>query len=309
MPLHEEGGPRSDRQRATIVPCSPSVSWRSTEQPVHVRPRRQVDATRAVSPGRSVGLVVSLALDPRCAPADGGPSCRRCGRRSRARLAGTRTARDSTWHSDASAAAAPASSATGAGSPQPRAGRASSRAAVSERQGAGASRRDSSVCARPHAPPPGRRCSSPWSRLLLRCRSPPVASSSIEVAATSPQHTGAELFQQRCAGCHTFEAAATQGGSTNVRTRERTDGPNFNTRRECVERVLYAIRERRLLGRDHAAEHRRRRAGETGRRVRRALRRRRTPTARVRDGIGSEANGFHCTGTSAAAATEIDDEQ
>jgi mono/diheme cytochrome c family protein len=64
---------------------------------------------------------------------------------------------------------------------------------------------------------------------------------SIEVPASSPQHAGAELFQQRCGGCHTFSAAATQGSAANVRTRERTDGPNFNSRRECVERVLYAI--------------------------------------------------------------------
>ena len=63
----------------------------------------------------------------------------------------------------------------------------------------------------------------------------------IEVAKDSPQHAGAELFQQRCAGCHTFSVAATQGSSADVRTRERTDGPNFDTRRECVERVLYAI--------------------------------------------------------------------
>jgi mono/diheme cytochrome c family protein len=63
----------------------------------------------------------------------------------------------------------------------------------------------------------------------------------IEVASTSPQRTGAELFQQRCAGCHTFSAAGTMGSSADVRTRERTDGPNFDTRPECIERVLYAI--------------------------------------------------------------------
>lgn len=63
----------------------------------------------------------------------------------------------------------------------------------------------------------------------------------IQVAADSPARAGAELFQQRCAGCHTFRAAATRGSAANVATRERTDGPNFDVRRECVERVLYAI--------------------------------------------------------------------
>lgn len=63
----------------------------------------------------------------------------------------------------------------------------------------------------------------------------------IEVPASSPERAGAELFQQRCAGCHTFTAAGTMGSSANVKTRERTDGPNFDTRPECVERVLYAL--------------------------------------------------------------------
>jgi mono/diheme cytochrome c family protein len=63
----------------------------------------------------------------------------------------------------------------------------------------------------------------------------------IQVATTSPAHSGAVLFQQRCAGCHTLTAAGTHGSASNIRTRERTDGPNFNVRAECVERVLYAI--------------------------------------------------------------------
>ena len=33
-----------------------------------------------------------------------------------------------------------------------------------------------------------------------------------------------------------------QGTTNNVRERERVDGPNFNTRREKPENVLYAIR-------------------------------------------------------------------
>jgi len=55
------------------------------------------------------------------------------------------------------------------------------------------------------------------------------------------QH-GAQLFSERCAGCHTLSVAGTQGTTNNVRERERTDGPNFNTRHETANNVLYAIR-------------------------------------------------------------------
>jgi mono/diheme cytochrome c family protein len=55
------------------------------------------------------------------------------------------------------------------------------------------------------------------------------------------QH-GAQLFSERCAGCHTLSVAGTQGTTNNVRERERTDGPNFNTRNETTDNVLYAIR-------------------------------------------------------------------
>ena len=55
-------------------------------------------------------------------------------------------------------------------------------------------------------------------------------------------HTGAVLFAEHCSGCHTLDVAGTQGSATKVRDRERTDGPNFNTRRESVKTVLYAVR-------------------------------------------------------------------
>jgi mono/diheme cytochrome c family protein len=53
---------------------------------------------------------------------------------------------------------------------------------------------------------------------------------------------GARLFVERCSGCHTLAAAGTQGSSASVVDNERTDGPNFNVRRETVDQVLYAIR-------------------------------------------------------------------
>lgn len=53
---------------------------------------------------------------------------------------------------------------------------------------------------------------------------------------------GAKLFAARCSGCHTLDAAGTQGSATKVRDRERTDGPNLNVRKEDMQSVLYAIR-------------------------------------------------------------------
>jgi mono/diheme cytochrome c family protein len=55
------------------------------------------------------------------------------------------------------------------------------------------------------------------------------------------QH-GAALFQQRCSGCHTLKAAGTHGSATSIKYRLRTNGPNFNNRKEQYEQVLYAIR-------------------------------------------------------------------
>ena len=54
--------------------------------------------------------------------------------------------------------------------------------------------------------------------------------------------SGAELFQQRCSGCHSLSYAATHGSAANARNREIVNGPNFDQRCERpVDRVLYAI--------------------------------------------------------------------
>jgi mono/diheme cytochrome c family protein len=59
----------------------------------------------------------------------------------------------------------------------------------------------------------------------------------------SPQiKHGAQVFAARCGGCHTLGAAGTQGSATKVNDRERTDGPNFDQRKETLQGVLYAIR-------------------------------------------------------------------
>jgi mono/diheme cytochrome c family protein len=53
---------------------------------------------------------------------------------------------------------------------------------------------------------------------------------------------GADLFAERCAGCHTLDIVGAQGGATLIKDRERVDGPNFNVRKETTDSVLYAIR-------------------------------------------------------------------
>jgi mono/diheme cytochrome c family protein len=55
---------------------------------------------------------------------------------------------------------------------------------------------------------------------------------------------GAELFHERCGGCHTLTAADARGSKSTgeVSAGERTNGPNFDVRKENREDVLFAIR-------------------------------------------------------------------
>jgi mono/diheme cytochrome c family protein len=53
---------------------------------------------------------------------------------------------------------------------------------------------------------------------------------------------GAKLFAERCAGCHALDVTGSEGSATDVHDRERVDGPDFNTRKETKDQVLYAIR-------------------------------------------------------------------
>ena len=59
---------------------------------------------------------------------------------------------------------------------------------------------------------------------------------------TANVREGAKLFSEKCSGCHTISVAGASGSAYNVRDRERTDGPNFNVRKETADAVLYAIR-------------------------------------------------------------------
>ena len=67
-------------------------------------------------------------------------------------------------------------------------------------------------------------------------------SQGMQVSQTSPYYRGAVLFRNHCSGCHTLSVVGAQGSATNIKNRVRTNGPNFNIRKENVEQVLYAIR-------------------------------------------------------------------
>src|SRR5436305_10250427 len=64
----------------------------------------------------------------------------------------------------------------------------------------------------------------------------------VSLSKNDANYQGAQLFAQRCSGCHTLDKVGAQGSATKVRDRERVDGPNFNVRKEQVDQVLYAIR-------------------------------------------------------------------
>ncbi len=67
-------------------------------------------------------------------------------------------------------------------------------------------------------------------------------SQEIQIAKTSPYHKGAELFLQHCSGCHTLAVVGAEGSATAISNRVKTNGPNFNIRKENEQQVLYAIR-------------------------------------------------------------------
>ena len=64
-------------------------------------------------------------------------------------------------------------------------------------------------------------------------------SEGISVPKDDPTYSGAVLFSQRCAGCHTLSAAGTQGSANRA---VRVQGPNLNQRVESYHDVIFAIR-------------------------------------------------------------------
>ncbi len=64
-------------------------------------------------------------------------------------------------------------------------------------------------------------------------------SQGVEVSSSDPDHEGAVIFAERCSGCHTLTPAGTQGSANRS---QRTQGPNFDQRKETVDDVIFAIR-------------------------------------------------------------------
>jgi mono/diheme cytochrome c family protein len=64
----------------------------------------------------------------------------------------------------------------------------------------------------------------------------------VKVASSSPYYRGAVIFREHCSGCHSLKAVGAEGSATAIANRVRTQGPNFNKRKEKYENVLYAIR-------------------------------------------------------------------
>ena len=64
------------------------------------------------------------------------------------------------------------------------------------------------------------------------------------MAKDDPAREGAEVFNQRCSGCHSLDAANAYGSKPegDLAGGERTNGPNFNVRKESRDDVLFAIR-------------------------------------------------------------------
>jgi mono/diheme cytochrome c family protein len=66
-------------------------------------------------------------------------------------------------------------------------------------------------------------------------------SQTIDLSKDDPNRAGAQIFVERCGGCHTLSKAGTQGSTFDVSDRETVDGPNFDDRKETADDVRFAI--------------------------------------------------------------------
>jgi mono/diheme cytochrome c family protein len=64
----------------------------------------------------------------------------------------------------------------------------------------------------------------------------------VQVPKSSAYYHGAVLFLEHCSGCHTLSVVGAEGSATSIKDRLRTNGPNFNFRKENPEQVLFALR-------------------------------------------------------------------
>jgi mono/diheme cytochrome c family protein len=58
-------------------------------------------------------------------------------------------------------------------------------------------------------------------------------------------YRGAQLFAERCAGCHTLSAAGARGSKPDneINSKDGTNGPNFDQRHVSKQDALTAIRQ------------------------------------------------------------------
>jgi mono/diheme cytochrome c family protein len=64
----------------------------------------------------------------------------------------------------------------------------------------------------------------------------------LDKGASADVKRGAQIFHDRCSGCHTLDVTGSEGSATKIKGREKVDGPNFNVRKETYEQALFAIR-------------------------------------------------------------------
>ena len=65
-----------------------------------------------------------------------------------------------------------------------------------------------------------------------------------EIDVDKADRSGAQLCYERCSGCHSLSVANSYGSKAagQLPAGERTNGPNFNVRKESRDDVLFAIR-------------------------------------------------------------------
>ena len=83
-------------------------------------------------------------------------------------------------------------------------------------------------------------CTGMLALLAAGCGKGEIAVPKEETAARQ----GAVLFNERCSGCHSLDAANSFGSKPEgqIQPGERTNGPNFNVRKVQREDILFAIR-------------------------------------------------------------------
>lgn len=70
-------------------------------------------------------------------------------------------------------------------------------------------------------------------------------SQGVSVPEGTVAYEGATIFAEKCGGCHTIAAAGTQGSKPDgeINTKDRTNGPNFDQRKETYDSAITAIRQ------------------------------------------------------------------